>query len=202
MSDEGTQRRRGPYAKTPARREAILQTAVEVFGQQGFRGSSLREIAERVGLSESGVLHHFGGKVALLQAVLQARDEASLRSGMALRLEDLVAHNASRPGEVRLFVNLSAEATDSDHPAHEYFVDRYAQIRARQSARLRAAADAGHLADGVDPDVAARLLLAAMDGLQIQWLLDPDQDMAAAFRLLVDLLHRTASSAPSSGDGE
>src|SRR4249920_1985097 len=72
MSQQGAVR--GPYAKTAARRQDILDTALEVFAQQGFRGGSLREIADRVGLSQAGVLHHFDSKEALLAAVLEQRD--------------------------------------------------------------------------------------------------------------------------------
>ncbi len=45
-----------------------------MFGEQGFRGSSLREIAARVGISEAGLLHHFGSKAGFLTATLEERD--------------------------------------------------------------------------------------------------------------------------------
>src|SRR3954449_3709684 len=86
MSQQGAAR--GPYAKTAARQQEILDTALEVFAQQGFRGASLREIAERVGLSQAGVLHHFDSKEALLAAVLEQRDSQN----NALFAADLAAH--------------------------------------------------------------------------------------------------------------
>ena len=179
-----TPRKRGPrgaYAKTGATRRAILDAALEVFAQSGFRAGSLREIAARVGMSEAGLLHHFHSKSALLQEVLDRRDERALEvfdfsneDGMvALRgLVELAARNVSIPGVVELYCTLSAEATAPDHPAHAYFVRRYVFTRrATREALERLAAD-GRLRAGVDPERAGASVMALMDGLQVQWLLD------------------------------
>jgi AcrR family transcriptional regulator len=190
-----TAAKRGPYAKTAERRKEILQVALDVFGRSGYRGSSVREIAERVGLSETGVLHHFGGKLALLEAVLAARDHAD-RDNLDLvndsgpqPLRALVARNVERPGVVRLFATLSAEATDPDHPAHDFFRDRYARVRSVLAERL---ATTGA---GIQPVVGAQLIAAVLDGLQTQWLLDEDVDMVAAFDAFIDLLLGTGPAA-------
>ena len=52
-------RPRGNYAVTAERRATILQSAFEVFAKYGYRGGSLKDIAEIVGISEAGILHHF-----------------------------------------------------------------------------------------------------------------------------------------------
>ena len=44
---------KGSYAKGVAKREEILRTALEVFAKQGYRGTSLRELAEAVNLSQA-----------------------------------------------------------------------------------------------------------------------------------------------------
>src|SRR3954454_5061335 len=96
-----TPRPRGEYAKTPARRMEILSAAVEVFSASGFHKGSLRDVAERAGLSQAGVLHHFPSKSHLVEAVLTWRDEESReRIGGADRgldkirgLVDLVEYN-------------------------------------------------------------------------------------------------------------
>ncbi|MGO1240602.1 MAG: TetR/AcrR family transcriptional regulator, partial [Cellulosimicrobium funkei] len=89
------------------RRREILRTAVEVFGEQGFRGSSLREIAARVGISEAGLLHHFGSKAGLLTATLEERDRRDrVRRGedeaagadLLTTIRDQVRRNAETPG--------------------------------------------------------------------------------------------------------
>ncbi|MBF5082011.1 TetR/AcrR family transcriptional regulator [Quadrisphaera sp. INWT6] len=183
------------YAKGRARREEILETARALFGEVGYRSASLREIAARCGISHPGLLHHFPTKEALLEAVLVRRDAVSeerfgvvsARGTAALRaLVEVVAANAAEPGEVELYCVLSAEATAPDHPAHRYFADRYEVTRASTQRSLREAAEDGDLREGVDPAVQARVLVAVMDGLQVQWLLDragpTPTDMPAALR--------------------
>ena len=179
---------RGEYAKTSAKRAAILDAALDVFAESGYRSGSLRDVALRVGMSEAGLLHHFPNKSALLAAVLDRRDQHSLQlvtfggpdGAASLRgLVDLAAHNASVPGVVELYCVLSAEATAPDHPAHEYFVGRYEYTRMNIRATFENLAREGRLAQGVTPQRAAVATIAMMDGLQVQWLLDRDVvDMA------------------------
>lgn len=188
-ADSGRRGPRGEYAKSAATRIAILDAALEVFAQSGYRRGSLREVAERVGMSEAGLLHHFKNKSLLLQAVLDHRDDVSrqlvdfdaLDGVESLRgLVSLAAHNASTPGVVELYTTLSAEATSPDHPAHAYFLQRYRYVRESTSAAFERVAAAGRLRPGIDPYRAAVATIALMDGLQVQWLLDPDStDMAA-----------------------
>lgn len=190
MSTTGVSR--GSYAKTEKRRREILRAGIAVFSDSGFRGGSIREIAERVGMSQAGVLHHFSSKSELLAEVLRQRDrEAWKRMGSengtgihSIRLlVELAEHNATVPGLVELHCLLSAEATALGHPAHEYFIDRYASVVASTTASFRIMRANGELVDGVDPDSAAKGLVALMDGLQVQWLLDPGSiDMAQALR--------------------
>jgi AcrR family transcriptional regulator len=177
---------RGPYAKTAERRRAILDTALEVFAASGFRGASIREIASRVGMTDTGVLHHFGGKGKLLLEVVKQKEDEDAGALGDPYLRDLVARNGARRGTVRLFTTLSAESTDPDHPAHDHFVQRYESVRAHVADRLARDSAEGRLPPGVDPAIAARIMLAVMDGLQIQWLLDPSQEMETAYDDFVD----------------
>lgn len=192
-----TTRRRGPYRKTQQVRERILDAGLEVFAQSGYRKGSLREVAERVDMSEAGLLHHFPSKSALLAEVLAHRD-ARAREIVDIDAEDglvtlaglvrLARYNAERPGVVELYCVLSAEATDPSHPAHDYFVSRYQGLRTTIGEIFERAKQAGHLREGVDPYRAACRLIAIWDGLQVQWLLDRDSlDMADD---LADHLHR------------
>ena len=60
-----------------ASRRAILTAALEVFAERGQRGTSLMEIANRVGMTQPGLLHHFGTKEQLLLEVVQAQEQAA-----------------------------------------------------------------------------------------------------------------------------
>lgn len=183
--------RRG-YAKGRAKRVEILDQAMTLFGEAGYRGASLRVIATRCGISHPGLLHHFPTKGSLLLAVLEHRDEVDgkwLSVGDPVgvdrlrRLVGLAALNAERRGIVELFSVLAAEATSADHPAHAYFVQRYRDSVMTTAVSYAQARDAGALRDGIAPDAAAQQLIALMDGLQTQWLLSGcATDMAGVLR--------------------
>lgn len=148
-------------------------------------------------MTNAAVLHHFGSKEKLLMAVLAHRDEAD-RTALARELgvdraelyaliptidlaticAAMVRRNAQQPEIVRLYAVLSAESLEPDHPAHKYF-------NAREQQALHTFAEA-KVPDGGSPEL-ARLVLAAMDGLQLRWLRDPtsanlvaDWELAAA----------------------
>jgi AcrR family transcriptional regulator len=198
--EEGRARRgpRGPYAKSEQTRKAILDAALKVFAESGYRSGSLRNVADRVGMSEAGLLHHFPSKSALLAAVLERRDEQTQEQfdfdpshgTETLRaLVQLAEYNASTPGVVELFCTLAAEATSPEHPAHDYFRNRYDFTTGMVTKAFTEAEAQGHLRAGVNPGSAARGAIALMDGLQIQWLLNRDSvDMASELRTYLGAL--------------
>lgn len=52
-------------------RSLLVQAARELFGERGYAGASIDEIAERVGVTTGGVYHHFGDKRELFRAVYE-----------------------------------------------------------------------------------------------------------------------------------
>ncbi|MEU3077226.1 TetR/AcrR family transcriptional regulator [Streptomyces laurentii] len=181
-------------ARNEERRTEIVRAALEVIAERGYRGASLSAVAERVGLTQQGLLHYFPTKEALLVAVLEERDRWDTGGGRGREhwrldlLESLVEYNAMRPGIVQTFSALLGESVTEDHPARAFFTERYAQTRAHLAAVLRAEFG-DELPGGLTPERAAPLLTAVMDGLQYQWLLDPEAvDMPAAFRDFLALL--------------
>ncbi|QXW04770.1 TetR/AcrR family transcriptional regulator [Rhodococcus globerulus] len=191
-----TERQRGGRAvKAEARREAILDATMAEIAERGYRGTTLAAVAERVGLTQPGLLHHFPSKEHLLIGVLDARDRwdaaALLANSTDVRLshlEQIVEFNADRPGVVQTFTALAAESATGQHPAREFFTERYASVREGMAELLRAELG-DRLAGGLTPEQAAPLLIAVIDGIQIQWLLAPDEvDMPAAFRNFLALL--------------
>jgi AcrR family transcriptional regulator len=187
-----TSRARGEYAKSAQRRQQIVDAAVGVFSSAGYRKGSLRDVADKVGLSQAGLLHHFPSKEHLLEAVLTWRDgETAKQMGQPFpegldflrALVQTAQYNATTPELVELHVIVSAEGTSKDHPVRGYFVGRYAWIHELTRRAFERAAGDGQLRPGTDCASAARTLIALMDGLQIQWLLDRDGvDMAADLR--------------------
>ncbi|SDS87885.1 TetR/AcrR family transcriptional regulator [Actinoplanes derwentensis] len=178
---------RGPYHSGREAQRAILDAARAVFAEHGFRGGVLRDVAVRAGVSAANIIHHFGSKEALLTALLAERDMGGslmLRTspaGFIAELRDLVRRNAADPDMIRLFSTLAAEATAPDHPAHEFFRERYATVTQETTTAVETAREEGVLPSGPPADQIAAGLIAVMDGLQTQWLLDPGFDMVAAF---------------------
>ncbi|MFT4235759.1 MAG: TetR/AcrR family transcriptional regulator [Microbacterium sp.] len=190
----------GSRPATAARREEILNAAVDVFGSRGFANGSLQEIADRVGMTHAGVLHHFGSKDKLLLEVLRHRDEADVAGLKGQHIPDgeelfrhLVAtaiHNAERRGIVQAFAVLSAEAVTDDHPGREYFEQRYQGLRREIAAAFeQMCRESGAPIDAPTIAQASAAILAVMDGLQVQWLLDPDAvDLGRATEFAIDTI--------------
>ncbi|MFJ3474148.1 TetR/AcrR family transcriptional regulator [Microbacterium maritypicum] len=169
---------------TLAKREQILKAAVEIFGNKGSTNGTLADVAEQVGITHAGVLHHFGSKQKLLLEVLAYRDQADVAELAEKHIPDgpeLFLHlvrtafaNEKRPGIVQAYTVLSAESVTDDHPARHFFEDRYTTLRREVTAAFHELC----AQEGVrDPDTiaaAAAAILAVMDGLQLQWLLHPD----------------------------
>lgn len=179
-------------------RERVLEVALDLFGESGFRGTSLAQVAKRAGLSQAGLLHHFPSKVALLTAALEYRDETE---GVRLEVEgqaplgwaafdalvELVVRNAARPPIVRLFVTLSAEALQSEHPAHHWVVHHYESLTSWLTEAVEHGRRAGEFRAETPTAVLVRQTVAMMDGLQQQWLAGGTAfDMAADFRTFVE----------------
>jgi AcrR family transcriptional regulator len=150
----------------------------------------MRDIARGVGLSQAGLLHHFGTKTELLIAVLEERDRETSEQALGNDtshseldgIARIVELNQTQPNIVRLFTTLSAESTSEGHPAHQYFQDRYVRVSSRIADSLRSAVVSGEIGPLDDYAAASRLTLAVMFGLQVQWLLDPNVDMLGLFR--------------------
>jgi hypothetical protein len=88
---------------------------------------------------------------------------------------------------VQLFTVLTAESVTVDHPAHTWAHNRYRRVRGIVADGMRAGIETGELRADIDPEAYAFRLVAMMDGLQQQWLVDPEAvDMAAVFRAYLD----------------
>lgn len=182
-----TMQRHQPKSRpeTVARRREIVKAAVEVFGAKGYTGGTLMDIAEQVGMTHAGILHHFGSKDQLLLAVLEHRDETDVEGLEGRHIPggtELFRHlvrtavaNAQRAGIVQSFAVLSAESVTDDHPAREFFRSRYEVLRGEIDSAFRVMCAERGVSDPDTIADASAAILAVMDGLQVQWLLERDQ---------------------------
>lgn len=165
-------------------RELILDTALEVIGRRGYGATSLRDIAGEVGMTQAGMLHHFGTKENLLVEVLRRRDAAtrealSEQAGAEPPSVRVARRNAETPDLVHLYSNLLVAASAADHPARAFFEERQEGVHAVVAADIRVRQEAGGMPASLDADMAATVLLALSDGLQLQQGVDPSIDIAA-----------------------
>jgi AcrR family transcriptional regulator len=197
---------RGPYRTGIEKRRLLVENAMRVFAEHGYHGGSLRIIADAVGAPASQIVNLFGSKHGLLTAVLDAWDaeqvDDSALTGLAYvnALRSRMAYSRESPTWVRFLLTLGSEATAADHPAHTYFVERYDRIAEHLGAAIQQAAADGDIApiDRPAARVEAQLLSSMMDGLQLQWLLDPGLDLVAAFDGYLDAVLERWRADPAS----
>src|SRR5229473_7138316 len=101
--------------RTPDTRDRVLQVAQALFAERGFRGTSLRDIAKRIGIKAPSLLHHFPSKQQLYLAVLDKMFESledaanavnwgkgSRQDRMRHAVADAIDFIAGRPDFVRI----------------------------------------------------------------------------------------------------
>ncbi len=97
--------------------------------------------------------------------------------------------NVTIPGFVSLYTSLLAGSLEPDREySREFFSERFARIRERLAELIRIGQEEGTMRRGIEPEAMAALVIAASDGLQTQWLLDPDVDIARSLELLERIL--------------
>ncbi|GAB3575076.1 TetR/AcrR family transcriptional regulator [Leifsonia lichenia] len=188
-----------PRPETERKRTKILRAAIETFGAKGSTNGTLSDIAEQVGMTHAGVLHHFGSKQNLLLEVLEFRDQDDVAhladrhipGGPALfaHLVGTAFRNSLRPGIVQVYTVLSSESVTDDHPAKAYFHERYHTLREEIDDAFRELCAQEGVSDPDTIDNAAASILAVMDGLQLQWLLEPTAiDLAKASEFAIEAI--------------
>ena len=103
----------------------------------------MQEVADRVGLGHTSILHYFPSKRALLIAVLEQRDAVAkpqpseAPQGLVEVVLAQAMHNQAIPGLIELYTVLCGEAVTEGYPARDYFVDRFSRLRASYAALPR-----------------------------------------------------------------
>jgi AcrR family transcriptional regulator len=186
----GDDRNRQP--RGDRRRQQILDAAVELFAAKGYRGTGVAALAERVGMTATGMLYYFGSKERLLQEVVAERDRRDVLDLNSLTLSnfrELGRHNAETAVLTRLYVVLGSESLDAGDPLHDFFVERYETARALVRSVLEHERDEGNLRADIDVEQIALEVIAVLMGLEVQWLYDPSTvDLAEAMETYFDRL--------------
>ena len=200
MENDRAEGRERSYRKASERRAEILSRAIELFAERGV-GASLRAIGDAIGVTHAALRYYFPSRDELLVEVYRTHERLEHEppgpeevSAVAM-IERSAERNRSIPGLVELYATLTTDALQGQqHPLTREFVrERFQQLRADLAERIRTGQRAATIAADIDPEDAAALVIAASDGLQLQWLLDPD---AVDVRRALALLERLLPSSP------
>jgi hypothetical protein len=97
---------------------------------------------------------------------------------------------------------MAGEAIDAGHPGHEWLRSHHREAGAMITSALRQAQQEGTCAPEAPVERIARVTLAVMDGLQIQWLMDPEScDMAGDFAAFVRTVRERWGTGPAESTG-
>lgn len=140
-------------------RQALLDSAIRRFSLNGYRGTSVSEVARDVGLTPAAVYAHFrGGKEELFTAAVDADAAALIEGALSPVLEGifdgewtgLVAALVSRLPEHPLARRLLS-GLEPDHTVRMLDIPALAELRKGIAERLRAGQAAGEVRADIDP---------------------------------------------------
>ncbi|SED32794.1 transcriptional regulator, TetR family [Streptomyces sp. 2224.1] len=201
-SKQKVARKTKPSFTETGRRAQIVAAAIEVIADVGYHRASFAKIAERAGLSSTGMIsYHFDGRDDLMREVVAEvmrlaegyiRPRIEAHESYAARLRASIEGNldvfAEYPNHLAAIVEILAHLRGGD-PGMVAFLDSTEANLAVQVEQIRKAQRAGEFCD-FDPWVMMRAIRAAIDDVVRRATHDPDLDVRAAGRELADLFDR------------
>jgi AcrR family transcriptional regulator len=184
------------------RKEQILDAASNCFARKGFHQTSMKDICEESRLSPGSVYLHFNSKEDIIEAswkraeeIRTARFEEVKQKETPLQAFNTTRENFSKrlaqpaPDKAwQLWVQLLSESLRDPHIRKN--ICRKWDETAKQLADLfQQSTESGEFECKIDCDVAARVYLAMHDGLVLQKIIDPKQDVPKyleAFNILLN----------------
>jgi AcrR family transcriptional regulator len=153
--------RSGRLRDAAASKDALLQAAQNLFGQQGFEGTTIREIGEEAGVDAALIARYFGGKAHLYIAAVTAEDTEGtpLEYDGLEQMANVVVTRADRngPGAILQAIVRSDTSTEIRDAAAD-----------RLSRRLVSPLVANMRAQGIDrPQLRAQVAVSALLGINL-----------------------------------
>jgi AcrR family transcriptional regulator len=182
-------------AKGEDRKQRILDVAQRLLTRNGWRNTTLAQIAGEAGVTPAGLLHHFESKEQLLHAVLDARDlddeSHADRAGDLLVEIARVADRFSRAPELLgTFTVLLVENILPDAPLHDRMLARQREAMDIVAELIRRGQADGRYRADIDPAIKAVEILAFVHGMETIWLLDPSIPLTDVFKEYAEALAR------------
>lgn len=179
-------------------KRAIREAAVEVALRVGPARTTLAKVAREAGVSNGAVHYHFGSIGDLFIDVLRARDvelTPPLRTLIDVggleglgTLPVVGAYNAQHPKTARLHSLLMADAIDPDHFAHRWFRHRQPVMRTMLERAVTLGQERGEIREEVDAERVGATILAFMDGITLEFALDPELDILREYESFTAML--------------
>lgn len=173
-------------AKGEDRRQLILSHAQRLLTQNGWRNTTLAQIAREAGVSSAGLLHHFQSKEQLLHAVLDAKDaddtaQADVTGDLIVEIGKVAARIERSPDLAGTFVVLLVENLQPGTPLHDRLLVRWNQAVDIVAAIIRHNQEIGLYRSDFDPYVRAVEINAFVNGMELSWLLDHSIPLTEVF---------------------
>lgn len=166
------------------KQEKILNAALSLFAEEGYRSTSTSKVAKRAGVSEGLIFRHFGNKEGLLEAIIQMGEEQA-----KILFADIIVE--TDPKEVlRKFVEIGLK-TKQDKDSIDFWklqfkikweLEIYGEHKteAIEQVLIKAFEDLRYL----HPAKEANLLLTLMDGLATRFMLQESFDLEGTIEFL------------------
>jgi AcrR family transcriptional regulator len=181
-----------PTFTEAARRQQIIDAALQTIAEQGYTQASFAEIARSLGITKGLIAYHFDGKHDLITSTIQ-----TLLSRQSAYVKARVAAHHDAAGRMQAYIAASFDYI-AQHRAHvaalvdlwgsftsplekvAFSQTAYEPCRAHLRAIMRAGFEQGAFVE-CDPTVMAAVIQAGIDGVMLQWVFDPTAvDLAAA----------------------
>ncbi|MFF7647161.1 TetR family transcriptional regulator [Streptomyces canus] len=194
--DPGPRRRRPPYDL-----DRLVSVSARVFGERGYDGTSMADLARATGLTKPALYHHAEGKEHLLRLALEravvplvaiADESLALPGRAADRLRYLVTRQVGLMIEVRPYMSLLTSVRGNTETGR-WALKRRLAFEDTVTALVAEAVDEQDLSPTTDPRLVGRLLCGMVDSIA-QWHESPDgEDIARTDALqLADAVIRLA----------
>lgn len=163
--------------------QRLLQAAVELIAEQGFRNTTTAEISRRAGFSNAMVHVRYGSKEALLLELLELYERrllvdpgpgASSLDAILGQVDAIQRQGREKPAFLLAFCVLVFETVGPLDELRSWLLDWRERYVAHTSAVLRNGQRDGSVREGIDPESEAFAFLDFGTGLCFRWSLSPE----------------------------
>jgi TetR/AcrR family transcriptional regulator, repressor for uid operon len=190
-----------------AKRQQIVEAAIECFARRGFHATTTAEICAAAGMSPGNLFHYFDSKDAIIQAIAEEDQRETAAMFAELDAADNVLEALLEMAEgamtlatdqvyARISIEIAAEATRNPKIT-ALFVVNEGETKAALVALLARGMDRGQIDPSLDPESAATWLIALLDGAIGRAVMDPTFDPQTHAPMLRLLITRFLSPAAS-----